>query len=773
MNVGELVATLDINDKGYSRGLVTATAEARTAAKLIERNLDEADGAAVGTRTGAEVVGALQATLGAARPALGAAGERAGEAVGDGITRGADGRLRDARGKFVKSGEDAGGGFETGVLGAFRKALPGIGGGGGGLGSAGAGGVMKGLAPLLGNVFVLVGVAALALWALPAIGATVGVALALGFGGAIAGVGFAAAAQAERVQDAFSDLKDNVVRDLRSMAVPLEQTLVDVAGDLQSLFDSLSPHLEDAFAEMAPVLSEFSDLLFGAFEGAGPVIDDATEAFNALLGALGPDLEDSLGEIWDALSGLFGTISENPEPFAGIITGALGLVAKLIILIDWLSQAYVWINGNIPGGILGLLSPLGMLTTAFGDAATESGGFRDAMMEMGLALLTAWGFIKGGAEDLWEALQPILDDLWEALASSDVLATVQEWWSQLSEIFALGGELIGTILSLAAQALTFIWENWGGDIIAFLGGLWTILSGMVTGGLEVIEGIIETILGVITGDWERAWEGIKKIGHGIWTALKGIVLGAIETISAGLSATLRGIQLWWNKVWGDIKSAASSVWSNIKSTVSGGIESVKSRVSSGMASIRSGIASAWSAVKTATSNAWSALKAAVANGIKGAMTTVRNTIASWRGIGRDIVQGIINGVTGKASALYSSLRNLASNALSSAKNALGISSPSRVMRDQVGRWIPEGIAAGLDLGQRRLNRKVRRMADDLTLSLSDPPPGAGAAPRRPGAEGLAERDRGAAVYIEHFHVKEKMSPHEVGETLYGLVSARR
>ena len=255
MNVGELVATMDVDDKGYTRGLTRAAAQAKAASTLIERNLDDVDATKVGTSTGTELTLALTKVLDTSGPEFREAGQKAGEEVGEGVADGAESKLKEARPRFAKGGEEAGDGFSGGILGGFKKALPDIGSGGGGLGSAGAGGVMKGLAPLMGNVVVLVGLVAVVLWTLPLLGATVGVALVLAFGAAIAGVGIVAAAQAEKVKDAFGDLKDNVVRDLKSMAAPLEQTLVDVAGDLQSLFDSLSPHLEDAFAEMAPVLS--------------------------------------------------------------------------------------------------------------------------------------------------------------------------------------------------------------------------------------------------------------------------------------------------------------------------------------------------------------------------------------------------------------------------------------------------------------------------------------------------------------------------------------
>ena len=46
--------------------------------------------------------------------------------------------------------------------------------------------------------------------------------------------------------------------------------------------------------------------------------------------------------------------------------------------------------------------------------------------------------------------------------------------------------------------------------------------------------------------------------------------------------------------------------------------------------------------------------------------------------------------------MFNALAGLAKNALNAAKNALGIKSPSRRFRDLVGKFIPLGIAAGVD-----------------------------------------------------------------------------
>ncbi|MBQ2619088.1 MAG: hypothetical protein IJF88_02460 [Oscillospiraceae bacterium] len=82
----------------------------------------------------------------------------------------------------------------------------------------------------------------------------------------------------------------------------------------------------------------------------------------------------------------------------------------------------------------------------------------------------------------------------------------------------------------------------------------------------------------------------------------------------------------------------------------------------------------------------------------------------WSDIGRNIVQGIVNGLNSLVSWLAQSVRNMARNALNSAKQFLGIASPSKVFAQEVGRWIPPGIAEGIDNNLEPMDRSVDRMA---------------------------------------------------------------
>lgn len=84
--------------------------------------------------------------------------------------------------------------------------------------------------------------------------------------------------------------------------------------------------------------------------------------------------------------------------------------------------------------------------------------------------------------------------------------------------------------------------------------------------------------------------------------------------------------------------------------------------------------------------------------------------ANWFSVGLNIITGIATGIAGAAGRLVTAAVNAADNALNWVKRRLGIHSPSRVFRDQVGEMIGEGMAVGIDESA----SKVRKAAGRLT-----------------------------------------------------------
>lgn len=85
-------------------------------------------------------------------------------------------------------------------------------------------------------------------------------------------------------------------------------------------------------------------------------------------------------------------------------------------------------------------------------------------------------------------------------------------------------------------------------------------------------------------------------------------------------------------------------------------------------------------------------------------------------IGKNIVQGIWNGISGATSWIKEKIAGFASGLIGSVKDKLGIHSPSRVFRDQIGKMLPPGIADGFEDAMPKATREIK---DNLERNIKN------------------------------------------------------
>ena len=89
----------------------------------------------------------------------------------------------------------------------------------------------------------------------------------------------------------------------------------------------------------------------------------------------------------------------------------------------------------------------------------------------------------------------------------------------------------------------------------------------------------------------------------------------------------------------------------------------------------------------------------------------------WLSLGRDIINGVIAGLNAAGSALWDAITNIARGAFDSVKRFFGIGSPSKLMRDEIGKFIPSGIAVGIEDNMKPLTTAMHDIADTATTSF--------------------------------------------------------
>lgn len=445
---------------------------------------------------------------------------------------------------------------------------------------------------------------------------------------------------------------------------PALNTILPLIGQLgEKLIQSLQPALQiimpalQRFAEMAgQVFGQVVQSVQPVIERLIPLIGSAIQALLPILGQMGAALMESLGQIGQHLAPLIPMVIQ----FGTQIVQALLPIGQQLMtqLVPALAQLGAAVMAMLPQ-IMDIFRQLG---------------------EMLLQLVPVFGQIVAVVVDLGTqvlaALMPAIQALLPVLATiiGVVAGVVAVLVTSLIPVFA-------SVVQAIVPLITTLIDILVPAIQAVLNVVTTVVQAIVPiiqGALNIVVGIIKTVTAVIKGDWSAAWEGIKQILSGVWEVIKGVVIGAINIVSSIITNAVNLIRSIWDAAWSGIGRIVSTIWEGIKNGVSAGINTV-------VGFFRS-----------------------MGTDIVGVVRGIPDRMLS---IGRDIVGGIAAGIRNAAGAVMDAARSVVNALPDFVKSALGIHSPSRVMRDQVGVWIPAGIAAGID--------KTSDMAVDAVRSMTD------------------------------------------------------
>lgn len=438
------------------------------------------------------------------------------------------------------------------------------------------------------------------------------------------------------------------------------------------------------------------------------VLQEKTGKSFAELMASGMSLGDVLKILMDSVGG-------NTTEFANLWgsteagTGALTLIGKGV---DEFNNEL----GKMKGSTGNTAKALEQLDTPSARAKKALNALKNTGIELGQTLL--------------ESLGPLLKDLAEKLQG------LAKWFGELSPttqkiiigvlavVTALGPLLIGVgkMLVLIGQLVTL-----GLEIVAGLSAVGGAFSGLfsllLTNPFVLIIGLIVGI-GVALYKLYQNCDGFRNAVDGVFKWISQIpakigkfftemseefgrwgteMLESGKKIGKSIVDALIFIFVelpdkFWMAILGAIFKFGQWSTKMLESGVSG-----SKRIVSNVISILSRLPnSIWNAIKGSISGIgrWGneMISAAgrkmreVANTIVGA---VKNIPGKMLGIGRDIIHGIARGIGNAVDYLYNTIEDALGGLVDKAKEALGIFSPSRVMANQVGQYIPAGIGVGI------------------------------------------------------------------------------
>lgn len=328
---------------------------------------------------------------------------------------------------------------------------------------------------------------------------------------------------------------------------------------------------------------------------------------------------------------------------------------------------------------------------------------------------------------------------WAALAGSlaillsNLISSVD--WANLGVLFTAKFRIL--LLSAVGFLLNFDWgalvSGFSQFAVGFLNGLTNAISSVdwVAVGVAIWTGFVDIVEGI---DWAGiGMAAINLLGAALEAAaaLLGAVIGGIwetivsffndfdeeaannivEGLLVGIITALANIGSWvkQNVVDPFVNGFKAAFGIHSPSTV---MRELGGYVMEGL---KDGITSRISAVV----NTFNTVKSQITSKLQGLLTVAKNI--NWASIGVNIVNGIINGLNNGWQWLVNTVKNICNSLLKTAMSILGIHSPSRVFRDQIGENIGAGIEEGLDNSEGGILQSIKGISSDMLSSFNGVP----------------------------------------------------
>ncbi len=443
------------------------------------------------------------------------------------------------------------------------------------------------------------------------------------------------------------------------------------------LFNNLLPMLGNILSALPGAIVTFvqaaipyvieagSNLMKSLGESIMSVIPDALKPFAKQFGKLGKVAEKGLGAVNSAVNDVWST-------FSGFLEGVdwSAIVDGVKTALDSAIQFFQpWIKG-----IKGYVDiTLGYFTGLWdGIKQGLNGDWGGAFESLKQTFITA---IIG----LVDNAISVFSGMWESVKS---LMTSIDWGSAATTLVTMIGTAISGAINFLGDIGTAI-KDW---IFTSLGvTTWSGVGSKITLGISTA---ITNALGMITtiGASIRDWI-FNALGVSDWSSVGSkigqlIILAITKLVTFGATVA--------TALWGFITGAfltnseapGGEVGSAVVNAIIAGITALSEVVAGIATTIWEWVSTAWSAIS------WSSLGSAIVDGIKAGILGAWDSFTGW--------------VSGKAAELKGFFAN-----------PLGIQSPSSVMRDEIGQWIPAGIGEGISEGMHFITGAITGMTNSI------------------------------------------------------------
>ena len=436
-----------------------------------------------------------------------------------------------------------------------------------------------------------------------------------------------------------------------------------------------------------------SKLTSGFTALAGKVKTAATPALSGLGDIVGPKVQAGLGKI----GGMFGSFF-SPGNFLKFL-GIGAIIAALVAGLGMLDQS---MGGQLFVQISNLFAELPTMIT---DGMAKISAVLPGMIQTGSNILLALiNGVTGSLPQLVSAAAQIVSMLVQGLAQA------------LPTLLPAAVQMITTLITALIEQAPMLIQSGMQLLQGLVQGIMNSLPTLIAAIPQILQALLDAFTTALPTVLNIGVDIILNIVNGLVSAMPQLVAmlpTVIQTLISTLTSNLPGIvQVGVNALVKLIDGLSQAIPQLV-----GYIPQIIASIVNTLASNLPQILQAGAQIIITLAGGLAKAIPQLISQIPAIVRSIWNgfTSVNWGEVGLNIITGIASGIAGAAGKLVDAAVNAAKDALNWVKDKLGIHSPSRVFRDQVGVMIGRGMAVGIDRSQDVVNRSLGQLADGLTL----------------------------------------------------------
>ncbi len=495
------------------------------------------------------------------------------------------------------------------------------------------------------------------------------------------------------------DIAPDLIKAGFDMIANLAQGIAEYIPELMVTITELIPTILTALIEGLPQLFEagitiLSSLVTGILEALPLLIEAIPQLITTIIDyiseALPMLLESGLGIMVALINGLVENLPLLVDATLQIIDAIVGFITdNLPLLIESAIEILMTLANGIVEALPLLIESAGEILNSLITTITENLPLLIEMaLEMIISIVTG---IIDNLDKIIEAAVALIDTIIMAVLDNlpaIINATIEIVLAVANAIIDNLDKLIPPMIELILTLTEAIIERLDLIIDAALQIIEAVVKGLLDNLPKIIDATIRLIVAITTEIITRLPE-IVAMGLRIVTELIGGIIGAIPDLIAAAFELILGFLGEITKNLPDILAAGAGL----------------------VGSLISGILGVIGDIVGAAGDIAGAAVGAVKEGFSGAMN-----------IGKDLVSGLWNGINDKKDWVVDKVKGIGGSIMSGLKGFFGIKSPSRLMRDEIGKMIPPGIGVGIEAAApamlRTADAEMDKLQDKLTAGIT-------------------------------------------------------